>query len=230
MPHTIHLRLTPADLSGITVESIQAVVSGWSDKWAITSEHEDTNHHYHVAVENVKFSEKTCRNHITDTFNIPKVIRGQQSAYYALKYDAYQSWDVAYVVKDGSIQAYSGYTEDELEDAQIRGALRWPKKVKKSPVEAAAVTLVSAAAVSKKMSEFEKLKELWELRPNRDELNMAQIRRWIISTYLKQRRLIPRSNDIARMSYVLYAIEHDKTEEHHVDGLDADALLSGQHI
>jgi len=228
MPHTIHLRITPADLSGITLEAIVAVVSGWSDTWAIYQEHEDTNLHYHIGIENVKCSEKTCRNHINDSFQLPKNVRGQESKYYALKYDKYKEWDIAYVAKDGTQVAYSGYTPEFLEVAEMRGALKWPKKIKPRQVDAAAIPAGTAAAsVPKKESEFERLVEAFELRPNHMDATMEQIKRWINSFYLKQRKCIPRLADSARYAYSIYAIYHEKVEEDDDVGLHATALISG---
>lgn len=227
MPHTIHLRLTPADLSGITIESIVSLVKSWSDKWVICQEHQESNLHYHVGVEDVKCSEKTIRNHINDTFQLPKGIRGQESKYYALKYDKYQEWDIAYIVKDGQIVESSGYSESFLEEAEIRGALKWPKKVQSRDVGAAATAVAIAAAPRQKESEFEKLLDAFEMRAARHEMTMEAIKRWIYSYYLNQRKPIPRSADAARYAYSIYAIEHDKTSESDIQGLNALALISG---
>lgn len=119
-PNHFHLRLTPTpknlpaitpDMSGLLKRFDQPSV-----KYVLAHEvSKDGIPHYHLYVEGIDVSEKTLRNYITESCNIPKGKRGQSNGYYVLKHNAYRNPSPAYVSKEGDIRAYKDYSQEEVE-------------------------------------------------------------------------------------------------------------------
>lgn len=61
-------------------------------------------------------------------------------------------------------------------------------------------------------TEWEKLLREYQKRKDHKEMNMKEIKRWVNSYYLQQKKPIPRTGDSNRYAFSLWAIVNDKTK------------------
>lgn len=122
MAHHSHVRFTPApkELPVLTTYDISGLVARF-DKYVVSQEiSKDNIPHYHIWLVG-DVCEKSVRNYVVEALRIPKLKRGQANSYYCLKFDAYRDPNPAYVCKDGNINMYKGYTEDEIQSFIEKG-------------------------------------------------------------------------------------------------------------
>lgn len=100
------------------------------DKFIVAFEDKDkfgdpAEPHYHIYIE-TEYIDDTVRGHFMRNLNIPKVKRGQGNKYSMLK-----PWEgIDYICKYGDIRVSKGFTEEELEKAEIDGK----KYLKNKPI------------------------------------------------------------------------------------------------
>jgi len=210
-----HIRFTPFpgqeyDLSGF-------LMSPGIDRY-IVSQEQASSFHLHICLE-TDACEETIRSRLKYYFNIQKVGRGKGNTNYCMKWNAYKVWNPEYVVKSGDIKAYRGYTDDEIEDAIWRGSIKYNKQTdvnsNGTSIDLASGTQqIHEVTVSRParqpQCEWDRLLDAFEKSEYRD-LDCVNIKRWIKSQYLKQRKPIPREGDLRRYAYSLYAIVRNKT-------------------
>jgi len=206
--HNCHIRFTPVgqefDLSGLLVNTVRYIVS----------KEQATKEHYHICFE-TKQCEETIRARVLTTLKIPKTGRGQGNTHYCLKWDKYKNWTPDYAAKSGDIVSSLGFTPDEIEDAIWRGSIKYNKQVdtgaKGTSIDITNGThQVTNIIETRPQCEFDRLLIAFEKSEHR-ELDCVNIKRWIKSYYLKQRKAIPRDGDLKRYAYSMYAIVHNKT-------------------
>jgi len=212
MAHNCHLRFTPAgqvfDLSGLLVNATRYIIS----------REQASKEHYHICFETDQCQE-TIRAKVLSSLSIPKTGRGQGNTHYCLKWDKYKNWTPEYAAKSGDIVSTKGYTHDEIEDAIWRGSIKYNKQTdensKGTSIDLASGTqqihqVTVSRPVRQPQCEWDRLLDAFEKSEYRD-LDCVNIKRWIKSQYLKQRKPIPREGDLRRYAYSLYAIVRNKT-------------------
>lgn len=197
-----HLRLTPPIL-----------LDDWSfmssKKSIVAFETSDKGvEHYHILIDE-DTSRSTLRKWVLDKFEVPPGGMGKNNKYYSL----IENWkDPSYIVKNNDIKFNNLFSEDELK--------KYVEEGKKYIKETVAINAVVADTVVHKESkdEFSKLLATW-LSLKRANYTMANIRNWIKSYYLQQCKCIPRSGDLARYTYSIFAISTNADTEECQDQL-----------
>jgi len=81
-----------------------------------------------------------------------------------------------------------------------------PDDLKIDPSDNSATTEISGG------TEWDKLLREYQKRKDHKEMNMREIKRWINSYYLQQKKPIPRTGDANRYSFSMWAIVNEKTQ------------------
>ena len=180
--------------------------------------------HTHIYLETPD-CEKTIRNKIIKCLQIPKTTRGKGSAFYGLFYNKYKDPSPAYIVKEGNIYDARGYTQDQLEHYIMVGQMRFKQTFAPSIVGVDTSSTECSSdqhglSATKAHSEWDKLLAAHHKRVGYTEMTMSDIRRWIKSYYLQQRKPIPRDGDTRRYSYSLWAIANASVLEQDIAEAD----------
>lgn len=214
--HHAHLRFTPQgtsyDISGLLLTVPRYVIAK-----EVGTETEKA--HYHVYMETDR-CEKSLRNDIIKYLQIPKMARGQANTYYCLKVDCYKDPSPAYVCKDGVIIDYKGYTEGEIQNYEVKGAVKFNKQCAPDTVQSRLVFVDAKIAPTKQQSEWDKLLCAVYDRSDFKSMTIPDIKRYIKHFYLRQTKPIPRDGDLARYSYSIYAIIQEKTDYADISHVD----------
>jgi len=102
-------------------------------------------------------------------------------------------------------------------------AKTWINRTKKLDVDLTKHDIITKETVvisSTYKSEWEKLLAAHEKWPNHNKMNMAEIKRFIKSFYLKDKRPIPREGDTNRYAYSLWALANHKYDYDGVEDAD----------
>jgi len=113
--------------------------------------------------------------------------------------------------------------ETTLDDQMVTQlAKQWVNRVKKLDVDLNGPVTESQRSVFNQTSksEWEKLLYKFEADKGHDTMSMPNIKKWIKSYYLKQRKPIPREGDTKRYAYSLWALAHDKTDLDEITEVD----------
>jgi len=212
MSHHCHLRITPPqshyDLSDALAHA---------EKYCVYEEigGETQKTHLHIYLE-TDACESTIKSDIRRGFSIPVGQKGKNSAYFCCKYDRYKDPSPDYVAKDGSRKAFKGYTAAYLDDCETRGRERFGNQRTLTPVSES----VSSKKDKAPHGEFDILLINFEKHDLCKTMDMPRIVKWIKSEYLCKRKCVPRSGDISRYAYSLYAIVRGNVHETQIEAND----------
>ena len=203
-----HLRVTPPteiyDLSQVIINAT---------KYCIYSEigEETKKQHFHIYMETEK-CESTIKNDLRRGFNIPLGKKGINSAYFCCKFNKYKDPSPEYVAKSGILVSHKGYTLSYLQEIQISGNNKFLEKTEVTKNE---------PDKKKEKGEWEILLNDFEKVSDNKNYSMSRIIKWIKSRYLMRRKCIPRTGDIHRYSYSLYAIINNLQKEEDIHEIDS---------
>lgn len=166
--------------------------------------------HYHALFEDQDIS--NLRKELKNIFMIPDGGRGKKNSYYFI-----EKWnDPSYVCKYGDVRRNELYTQDELDKYIAEGK----KYLDTQPPQGGGVEVCTSKPEHK--DEFSKLLASW-MALKRTSYNMADVKTWIKSYYLKQCKCIPRAGDCNRYAYSIYAISVNADDEECIYDLDRKA-------
>jgi len=229
MSNHAHVRFTPLDLSGYDISEF---CKGF-EKYIVAVEKGapgagQQSEHYHIYLE-TNVTKKTVDNRIHKYLNVPSSGgRGKNSKYFSNKYNEYTFPSPEYIVKDGKIVEYQGYTQEQIDKYETFGRAKYGHKnvdVDLNSGELCVQPPQQNTPAPKRESEWDKLLDWYEEQPNYQQMDMVQIRKMIMTYYLKQRKPIPRSGDLGRYTYSLWALGHQKEDS--IETCDAQAALDG---
>lgn len=245
MAHHAHIRVTPYDLD----YDLSGVIAN-AEKYIVVSEtgKQTLKPHFHIWLI-TDVCKATINNHVKRYFKVPPGKRGHESKYYSCYYDTYKDPSPEYICKEldytdsefKGLECYHGYTPEEIEQFMIDGKrkygpgseyfrkkhpeLHWKEKAANSiPAESEDPKSEPALSKHTPKDEWKRLSEGFEefYYPNKKSLNMPDIARWIKHYYLARFRPIPRTGDLRRYSYSLWAIYvKDDTSMEGVDAADS---------
>lgn len=209
-----HLRYTP--YKEVANESITEFLSKY-DKFIAAYEQtdkkgEDCEPHYHMYIE---FSGDidTIRYRFKKHFELPTGKNGESNKYYSLK--KWNKGDIGYVVKQQNIVCKKGYTEEEIEETKNK-KIQTPEAPPRG------------AEKEERKDEWTKILDHFIAlgKEKRNSLKVSEIKKEICKIYLKKLRPVPRTGDLNRYAFSLYAIFQSKMCE------DEQALenLTGDYI
>lgn len=237
-----HVRFTPYDLSGYNLSAFAEVYARYVIAHEVAAPGAGQQQkHFHIYVECAE-SEKTLRNRLLQSLQIPKNGRGKNNKYYCLKYNAYKDPSPAYICKDGDIIMSKGYTEEQLIQYQNEGKQQHGRQLifDEDSDEASLVQQVflsepgisQATRVTQRQpiklprkTEFDLLLDSFKKQKLYKEWNMDKVRRWIMSDYLYREKPIPAYGNLARYSFSLWAIAQEKIDEWQMIDNRAEAAL-----
>jgi len=100
-------------------------------------------------------------------------------------------------------------------------AKAWVNRVKKMDVDLTNHDTITGKSIPvSSMSEWDKLLHYFKKDTKHLEYKMPQVRKFIISYYLRQQKPPPRAGDTNRYTYALWAITHNKTDMSDVGEVD----------
>lgn len=214
-----HLRYTP--YKAVENESITEFLSKY-EKCICAYEQtdkkgEDCEPHYHMYIE---FSGDidTIRYRFRKHFELPTGKNGESNKYYSLK--KWNKGEIGYIVKQGNIVCKTGYTDKEIEETKN-------KKLHEPAVQRSEATGHSQEKEERKDEWTKIFDHFIELgKEKRNALKVSEIKKEICKIYLRKLRPVPRTGDLNRYAFSLFAIFQSKMsgDEQALDNLTGDYI------
>lgn len=209
-----HLRLTPP-----TAITDWSIMDGKKSIVAYEETKKDgtpTAPHYHILLD-VEMSKSTLRLWVLKTFNIPPGGMGKNNKYYSI-IDAWN--DPSYICKSGDIRYNTLYTTEELANHIQAGS----KYLAKTPPDSVKAAPSVQPTKETNNDEWSRLLATW-INLKRPNYSMKTIKTWIKCYYLQKMRPIPRSGDLNRFAYSIFAISTNCDTESTIHDADTEAFV-----
>lgn len=196
-----HLRFTPDEK--VSDENLAKFVSKY-EKYIVAREQHDKNGeavkpHYHMYIES-DMDIDTVRYNFKKVLSIPTGGQGRNNKYYSIK--QWNVGEIGYIVKQGDIKFQAGFKMEDILQKKIEVKLKEKNTDSEAPR--------AEKKKEEREDEWTKLMnhciELKDDKPT-TVLGYKQV---ICKYYLKRLRPVPRTGDLNRYSFSLYAIFRSK--------------------